>query len=401
MNITNDPTNYTSIYFIDENTGWAVGLVIGFAVGCRIAKSTNGGLNWTCKLSNPFPILSDVHFTNTNTGWAAGESLFRTTNGGENWSNVFGAGGSIISVFARTEDSLYFAGARTINGQVTGFIGRSTNVGLTFDTVSVSNSRYIREIYYTENQTGWYAGESIFGSLLIKHTPQHGFVYHNVTGYDNNNFYSVFFLNQNTGWIGGNGIVLKTTNGGENWINQLTTHAIKVRSIQFTNGNTGWFCGDSLAGGKIYCSTNGGDSWIQQFVAAGNNPSLFIANENLGWAVGIGGNRRTTNGGFTGVELLSEKIPEKYALSQNYPNPFNPVTKIKFDIPSVGQRHAFDTKIIIYDLLGREVATLVNDQLKPGSYEVDWDGSGFASGVYFYSLVTPDYVETKRMVLLK
>jgi hypothetical protein len=86
---------------------------------------------------------------------------------------------------------------------------------------------------------------------------------------------------------------------------------------------------------------------------------------------------------------------------KNYPNPFNPVTNIKFDIPSVGQRHAFDTKLMKYDLLGREIVTLVNEQLKPDSYSVDWDGAGFASGVYFYSLITTDFVETKRMVLIK
>ena len=110
-----------------------------------------------------------------------------------------------------------------------------------------------------------------------------------------------------------------------------------------------------------------------------------------------------------GIITISGEIPKEYKLFSNYPNPFNPVTKIKFDIPSVGQRPAFDTKIIIYDLLGREISTLVNQQLKPGSYEVDWDGSGYASGVYFYSLVVNGpstgsgrgFVVTKRMVLVK
>ncbi|MEO8513785.1 MAG: SpoIID/LytB domain-containing protein, partial [Ignavibacteria bacterium] len=102
-----------------------------------------------------------------------------------------------------------------------------------------------------------------------------------------------------------------------------------------------------------------------------------------------------------GINIVSTEIPDKFALMPNYPNPFNPVTKIKFDIPSVGQRHAFDTKLTIYDLLGKEVTTLVNEQLKPGSYEVDWDATAFASGVYFYSLVTEHITETKRMVLIK
>ena len=81
---------------------------------------------------------------------------------------------------------------------------------------------------------------------------------------------------------------------------------------------------------------------------------------------------------FTGLHPNSSLLPDSFSLHQNYPNPFNPVTKIKFDLP----KHS-NAKIIIYDFLGREVATLVNEQLKPGSYEVEWDGSGYASGSIF------------------
>ena len=110
-------------------------------------------------------------------------------------------------------------------------------------------------------------------------------------------------------------------------------------------------------------------------------------------------------GGIIGLEPTSTIIPTFPSLHQNYPNPFNPVTKIKFDIPQRhlplqgGDREGVFLKI--YDLLGREVATLVNEQLKPGTYKVDWDGTNYASGVYFYSLITENFVETKRMVLLK
>jgi len=107
-----------------------------------------------------------------------------------------------------------------------------------------------------------------------------------------------------------------------------------------------------------------------------------------------------------GINIISTEIPNKFALEPNYPNPFNPVTKIKFQIPLLrgvsgeAGRGVF-TKLIIYDFLGRKVTTLVNEQLKPGRYEVDWDGTGFASGVYFYSLITEGYTDTKRMVLVK
>lgn len=102
-----------------------------------------------------------------------------------------------------------------------------------------------------------------------------------------------------------------------------------------------------------------------------------------------------------GINPTSNEIPYDFSLSQNYPNPFNPQTKIKFDIPQGMKGQTSNVKLIIYDLLGREVATLVNEELKPGSYEVDWDGSNYSSGVYFCKLVSGDFAVTKKMVLMK
>ena len=99
---------------------------------------------------------------------------------------------------------------------------------------------------------------------------------------------------------------------------------------------------------------------------------------------------------IVGEVKLNEEVPFLYNLSQNYPNPFNPVTRIKYDVPKSSL-----VRIIIYNVLGREIETLVNEMLKPGSYEVTWDGSRYASGVYFYKLVTDEYVETRKMVLIK
>jgi hypothetical protein len=102
-----------------------------------------------------------------------------------------------------------------------------------------------------------------------------------------------------------------------------------------------------------------------------------------------------------GIKQITSSIPFKFNLFQNYPNPFNPVTKIKFNIPLVGQKHAFDVRVVIYDVLGREIAVLVNKQLISGSYEVEWNVLDYPSGVYFYRLETNGYTETKKMVLLK
>jgi len=98
----------------------------------------------------------------------------------------------------------------------------------------------------------------------------------------------------------------------------------------------------------------------------------------------------------TGISNNNNNIPLSYSLKQNYPNPFNPVTKISYDIPKSG----FVT-VRIYDILGKEIATLVNENKNPGSYIVEFDGSSFSSGTYFYRLESNGFIATKKMMLIK
>ena len=97
-----------------------------------------------------------------------------------------------------------------------------------------------------------------------------------------------------------------------------------------------------------------------------------------------------------GIHQIGSNIPKVFNLYQNYPNPFNPTTKFRFQIAKLS-----DTKITLYDISGKEVTTLVNEKLQPGTYEVQWDGSSYASGVYFYKLTAGYFVQTKKMVVLK
>lgn len=99
---------------------------------------------------------------------------------------------------------------------------------------------------------------------------------------------------------------------------------------------------------------------------------------------------------LTEITPVGSEIPEKYTLNQNYPNPFNPSTSIKFEIPKDGL-----VKIVVYDILGKEVATLVNDKRTAGSYIVDFNAGGLSSGVYFYKLITNDFTDIKKMTLVK
>ena len=100
-----------------------------------------------------------------------------------------------------------------------------------------------------------------------------------------------------------------------------------------------------------------------------------------------------------GIVNISGNVPDKFQMYQNYPNPFNPVTKIKFDIP--GTANQITAILKIYDNTGREVTTLVNENLNPGTYEADWNAGNFSSGVYYSKLIAGSYVEIKKMILTK
>ncbi|MBP9582686.1 MAG: T9SS type A sorting domain-containing protein [Ignavibacterium sp.] len=102
--------------------------------------------------------------------------------------------------------------------------------------------------------------------------------------------------------------------------------------------------------------------------------------------------------------ILNYGVPTEYKLEQNYPNPFNPATKIRYSIPNVALRQAQGdnfTTLKVYDILGNEVTTLVNEQKEPGYYEVDFNASQFASGVYVYRLQSGSYVSSKKMLMIK
>jgi hypothetical protein len=136
-----------------------------------------------------------------------------------------------------------------------------------------------------------------------------------------------------------------------------------------------------------------------RFVPAKNGDGAIVAWEtSIGVGangVGIYGTKINLNGTLS-ISQISAEIPETFLLKQNYPNPFNPVTNLGFGISDVGF-----VSLKVYDLQGREVSSLVNEQLQPGSYKVEFDGSNFTSGIYFYRLITDGFIETKKMILAK
>jgi hypothetical protein len=155
--------------------------------------------------------------------------------------------------------------------------------------------------------------------------------------------------------------VLRTTNGGEDWkLHRYDMNSAGLRSVHFVDTNTGW----AVGGRGVY----------------GNGTILH-----------------TTNGGLSSVvENKLDEIPREFSLLQNFPNPFNPSTKIRY---SIAQQS--NVLIRVFDILGNEIETLVNEEKTTGIYEITWYAENLPSGIYFYRLQAGSFNKTKKMLLLK
>jgi photosystem II stability/assembly factor-like uncharacterized protein len=318
-----------------------------------ILKTEDGGTHWSKLNSNTSKALRSVHFVDENTGWAVGDSgtILHTNNGGNSWSTQ---SDTIINL-----RSVHFINYNT--GYIAGDLGRG---------------------YKTNN------GGSDWSSHYF--------------GYDYM-FNCITFINEDTGWVfSSDRDIFITTDKGENWNKQTGVgNSQRIYSASFI-GKVGYAAGNY---GTIINTTNGGVIWQRQYVT--NNLYLsvplfavhFIDKYN-GWAVGDGGIvLRTTDGGGAFVTSSEENIsslPDKYELFQNYPNPFNPTTKISYALP----QNSF-VELKVFNLLGQEIATLVNQEKPAGYYQVDFNASSLPSGVYFYQLNAGEFVITKKMLLLK
>jgi hypothetical protein len=225
-------------------------------------------------------------------------------------------------------------------------------------------------------------------------------------------------------------MVVKSTDGGNTWSTPVRINNDPPGNEQFFT----WMAVDNVTG-NIYTvfydrrnysdtrtdvyfaySNDGGDTWVNERISASPFQSTITF---LGDYIGITAHNgrvrpiwtRVVNGRFSAWTALIEipiglnnqntEIPSSFALYQNYPNPFNPTTKFRFDVPKSGNSSTEHVQIKVYDLLGKEAAMIVNEDLAPGTYEYEWDASNLSSGVYFYTLKTNNFEATRKLVLNK
>lgn len=366
-----------SIQFVN-NFGW-------MTCSDFILKTTNNGINWQSQQVSPTPgLFSSIIFFNKDSGYVVDffGSLYKSSNSGINWIRL-------------SETSPYAVQCMNFLNFSTGFVGgyqgfyKTTNGGSNFVKTAFFNQS-IKYISFANDLTGWCGNNS---DILYK-TTNGGINFESAWSSPSYINY-IYFRNTLTGFAGvANFGIFKSTNGGYRFGLSLLDLEGSINFIKFANENTGWAVTKI---GRIYKTTNNGESWFLQYE---NLSQQFLCIEtidsNNAWAVGIDGLvYKTTNGGV-GIQNVSTSQPDKFYLEQNYPNPFNPVTTIKFSLP----QKSF-IKLKVFDLLGREVANLVNENLSIGSYKYDFNASSLPSGVYFYKLETEYFSQTKKMVLMK
>lgn len=381
---------FHDVKFINTLTGWACGDGI-------IVKTTNAGIEWMVQpqpATNKF--LYSIHPVDSLNVFCVGyfETILKTTNGGSYWDTLrngpFGQGRSYQGTFFLNKDTGWVCGTL-------GTILKTTNGGANFESSSIFWG-YLKDMYFLNADTGLLCGA--FGGMFK--TTNGGLNWDRKTiPYWNGigDFRKLSVINNQCVFVGEDGRrVFKSTNFGDTWDSiGYIAGANQPYVCRFSSLFTGWVGGTF---GQLYKTTDAGGTWRrddtgtdQRYIGA-----MYFHTDSVGWVVG--GNTKilyTTSSGLSIIKTFSNNIPDKIKLYQNYPNPFNPETEIRFEIPKFAS-----IQIKVFDLLGKEVSTLVDENLYAGEYEIKFNGSDITSGIYFYGLyVNGSMKETKKLILLK
>jgi photosystem II stability/assembly factor-like uncharacterized protein len=391
-------TDLTDVFFVDENNG--------YASGGTMLKTTDGGLTWNDIGGGG----SSVSFIDVNNGIVVGDGkIYKTTNAGSDWSETF----SDYELYLRDVEFIDMNNAIVVGDS--GKILKSTDGGNTWNEQSSGTTNNLSSVAFANLNSGlavsWFDENN--GSLILK-TTDGGINWSSyIAGSDPNggiyDLLDVSFPDLTNGFVVGDIYssdghethLLKTTDGGSTWFEQIVETEIDdgftLRGVSFVNGLNGTVIGDNL----IVKTTDGGGTWSNQSIPLGWENSLnaiHMIDENSGTIVGYRGTiLRTTNGGVAFLdEGKDQSMPAEYKLFQNYPNPFNPNTNISWQAQAGGWQ-----TLKIYDILGKEIAKLVDEFRPAGNYEVKFDASNLSSGVYFYKLQSGNFIQTKKMILIK
>ena len=424
------PGYNSKVFFVNDFTGWGVDSY-GY-----VYKTTNAGSTFASKRIS-YGALNEVYFATSTIGMIAGDSgrIFKTVNGGVNW-NVLNTGvnNNLKSIYLVNPNIAFVSGDA-------GIILQTNNGGDLWQVQNINSNNLNKITFPSSTSQGWVVGDV---GTIAKKVDQSNVCIGNgniISGYPFYTYYEdsrtdMLYLSSEIIAGGGNSTGAITKIGFQvDSVNSQVMHGftIKMQNTSLTsltgfvttNWTTVW-TGDYTVPGTgwqylilqnpfVYTSGSNllieicynNSSWTaNSFVLSSNHPDMtYHGHQDL--PIGDGCIDITT-GTLSDARpnicmevnlvtnIHNNNVVKDFKLFQNYPNPFNPTTNIKYDLPKNGF-----VKLVVFDILGREVATLVNEQLAPGTYSVDWNASQFPSGVYFYRLTTDSYSDTKKMLMIK
>jgi len=390
----------------------------GIAVGYEgvVFRTIDGGTTWEAQPSGTTNHLRAVDFPEPSTGIAVGDfgTIRRTTNGGASWSD--------LSIPPTSTTNLALSGVEfadpttgLVVGRIDSSLGpgimltrsavlRTTDGGQNWVRVSAPWDRGLLAVCFGGLSTATAVGE---GGVIIRSTdrglhwvaqagipdPETGLV----SG-PTERLNGVSFAGPERGIaVGDNGTILRTLDGGYTWTVQPSGTTWNLYGVSSVNGVNAVAVGNV---GTILTTSDGGTTWGAATLALTNNLyAVHFLDVDRGTIVGDKGVvLRTALASIPtsapGNEAVS--VPEDFSLSQNYPNPFNGMTNFEFRIADRGF-----VSVKVFDILGRQVATLVDGEKLPGVYRVQWNAANSASGVYFCRMHAGRFVQTRKVLLLR
>ena len=369
-------------------------------------RSDDLGETWTTSYvadKNVCPTVSDLSFLDANTGFAAQRNrvVAKTTDGGKTWTQIMK---DTMSTFVNNY-GIQFLDANT--GFVVGKCGsnvsafyKTTDGGQTWSSLIADPNltNELNTVYFFDENNGVVAGDE----SALAYTTDGGATWTKVV--PNNSpagvydFEEIEFLNDSFGLCGGEQLI-KSNDGGKTWeYVEVPDLPAKIKGIAIVDEQN-WF----LAGDKyLFQTVDGGATWANvvdpDIVTARQTYDVIVDESGYPW-LACGSSEIYTVAPIVNVEKVHDNLLDKFALEANYPNPFNPSTKIQYSIPK--ELNGSQVSLKVYNTLGQEVATLVNQTQKSGTYEVEFNASKLTSGIYIYTLHSAGLSQSRKMLLIK
>jgi len=397
------------ITFLDSLTGFAVtntnSLIEGYVI-----KTTNSGDNWSIVYTYHPPAtsvyLNRLQFAGDSTGYITTNyfDVIKTTDGGTTWTAFSNMPWGADDMSLINKDTVL----AVTNFGPAGGVYRTTNGGSNWQLIWTNGtSGNPNKIYMFNKNFGFHCGGNL---SYLRRTTNGGL---NWTDINDIGFSGICFYDSLIGWKGSIEGIKKTTNGGLNWVSQQHSQVTYFRcdKILMINKDSLWFVGctklvNNIVRGVISRTTNSGLTWGYQipdttihiydyyFASIVNKNNIWAYFPTTGVHTNTGGNDTTY---YTGIGNHTSIISKEFELFQNYPNPFNSISKIKYKISKIA-----DVKISVFDISGKEVTVLINKRHTAGLYNINFDGGGLPSGVYFYALlVNSEKKDIRKMILVK